>query len=81
MARIEQATHIDLNRDGVIGGYRPPADGGIKSIYEPSRISQYTSNCCLGLIGKIESATHIDINRDGRIGGTGVYYGPTQPRH
>ncbi len=26
-SKLEQATHIDFNRDGVIG-YRPPAGGG-----------------------------------------------------
>jgi hypothetical protein len=27
-AKLEQATHVDINKDGIIGGYRPPPGGG-----------------------------------------------------
>ncbi len=83
-AKIEQATHVDLNRDGIIGGYRPPADGG-KHFSHCKGKTKFVSDFImfffrLGLVGKIEKATHIDLNRDGYIGGRPGYL-PPQPHH
>lgn len=43
-SKIEQATHIDFNRDGIIGGYRPSPGGGrpcafvfLPFLYDPFR--------------------------------------------
>ncbi len=72
-SKLEQATHIDFNRDGVIG-YRPPPGGGIRLLTKVFIIMIYFS--LIGLVGQIERATHIDINRDGVIGGRPGQYRP-----
>ncbi|CAF2908904.1 unnamed protein product [Rotaria sp. Silwood2] len=28
-SQVEQATHFDVNHDGIIGGHRPPPGGGL----------------------------------------------------
>ena len=78
-AKLERATHVDFNRDGVIGGHRPAPGGGKNRRLINSCSSQWIF-FSLGLVGKIERATHIDINRDGYIGARPYYYPPPPPQ-
>ena len=78
-SQLEQATHIDFNRDGAIG-YRPPANGGKHRVvhFSSTLLLPSFSRCFFqkGLVGKIEQATHIDLNGDGIIGGRPGQYRP-----
>ncbi|CAF3570539.1 unnamed protein product [Rotaria sp. Silwood1] len=85
VGKLEEATHIDLNKDGRIGrGYPsfsnyPPTYypyGGPPPPHPPSNFNQSGNP---SLINELEKATNIDLNRDGQIGGGPAsfpYYSP-----
>lgn len=56
-------THMDLNRDGVIGG--KPASTSEKHFFLISILFFFL----VDLVGKVEQTTHMDLNNDGKIGG------------
>ena len=53
MNHVEKATHMDLNRDGHVGG----------------GATQHKQQSGGGLLNKLEKITNMDLNGDGRIGG------------
>ncbi|CAF2600413.1 unnamed protein product [Rotaria sp. Silwood2] len=72
VGKLEEATHIDLNKDGRIGrgfpsfsNYHPPYNpyGG------PPHPPNFNQSGNPSLINELEKATNVDLNHDGRIGG------------